>query len=395
MSVELDVRELEIPFDMIIGRPSICEHRLLRFDAELSKAGFETQISRNAQPLLTSKEPPIAPAISGEAGPKGFTSQSPEIGTTDRDESKDHALELLWILSEREHGRTESRYSVPAEAVMSSRPTGDTGMKVPTARLLTMGEPKNDSLGMPADQLHNSSAVGSVPVSGIPDTRGFVARPKWHQTKLDGSELNRAHMSELIHYEATAEGLEWMGQNDPVYVGEKVSPVVPKGSQPRSGMEGNLPRNESHPGEQVDEMSPIYCGPPSLRERCKQLCEKYDTIISTHLNPEPADLPPMELRVDEVKWRVSSNQGAARQQTGVKNTEVRRQVDKMLPLGVIKPSQAEHYSQVHLTPKPHTPQEWRFCIDYRWLNLACQGMGWPIPNIKNMLQRLGEKRAKY
>ena len=205
---------------------------------------------------------------------------------------------------------------------MSSRPTGDTGMKVPTARLFTMGEPKNDSLGMPADQLHNSSAVGSVPVSGIPDTKGFVAGTRWHQTKLDGSELNRAHMSELIHYEATAEGLEWMGHHDPFYVGEKVSPVVPKGSQPRSGMEGNLPRNDSHPGEQVDEMSPIYCGPPSLRERCKQLCEKYDTIISTHLNPEPADLPPMELRVDEVKWRVSSNQGAARQQNGVKNTEV-------------------------------------------------------------------------
>jgi hypothetical protein len=144
VSVELDVSELEIPFDMIIGRPSICEHRLLRFDAELSKAGFETQISRQAQPVLTSKEPPVAPAISEEVGPKGLTLQNPEIGSTDRGESKDRALELLWIVSEREHGRTESTYSVPAEAVMSSRPTEDTGMKVPTARLLTMREPKID-----------------------------------------------------------------------------------------------------------------------------------------------------------------------------------------------------------------------------------------------------------
>ena len=35
VSVELDVRELEIPYDMIIGRPSICKHKLLQFDAQL------------------------------------------------------------------------------------------------------------------------------------------------------------------------------------------------------------------------------------------------------------------------------------------------------------------------------------------------------------------------
>ena len=174
-------------------------------------------------------------------------------------------------------------------------------------------------------------------------------------------------MSELIHYEATAEGLEWIGHDDPIYAGEKDSPVIPEGSQPRC-------RNESHPREQGDEPTPVCLGPPSLRERCRQLCEKYDTIISTHLNPEPADLPPMELRVDEERWRVSSNQGPARQQTAVKNIEVRKQIDKMLPLGVMKASQAEYYSQVHVTPKPHTPQEWRFCIDYRWLNLVCKGM---------------------
>ena len=81
-------------------------------------------------------------------------------------------------------------------------------MKVLTARLHTMRELKNDTSGVPADQLYNSSAVGSVPMLGIPDTKGFVAKQRWYQTKLDGSELNRAHMSDLIHYKATAEGLE-------------------------------------------------------------------------------------------------------------------------------------------------------------------------------------------
>jgi len=142
-------------------------------------------------------------------------------------------------------------------------------------------------------------------------------------------------MSELIHYEATAEGLEWEGHDDPIYLGEKDSPVNPTGPQPRGGMKGSnaLPRNESQSGEKVDEPTPVCLGPPSLREQCRHLCRKYYKIISTHLNPEPADLPSMELNVDTVKWRVGSNQGPARQQTAVKNIEVRKQIDKLLPIG--------------------------------------------------------------
>ena len=102
VSVEIDSRELEIPYDMIIGRPSICEHKLLRFDAELSHAGSETLISRQTQPPLTSDEaPPLAPAKSVEAGLKGLTQQNPEMGTTDRNSSTDCDLELLWVISER------------------------------------------------------------------------------------------------------------------------------------------------------------------------------------------------------------------------------------------------------------------------------------------------------
>ena len=55
---------------------------------------------------------------------------------------------------------------------------------------------------------------------------------------------------------------------------------------------------------------------------------KHDTIISTHLYPEPAVLLSAELRVDVKRWRVSSNQGLARQQTGVKNFKVRKQIKR-------------------------------------------------------------------
>ena len=123
------------------------------------------------------------------------------------------------------------------------------------------------------------------------------------------------------------------------------------------------------------------------------LCAKYASVLSTSLNSQPALLPPMILKVDEQIWKVNSNRGAARNQTDIKQAEIKRQISHMVDIGVILASQAEYYSQVHLTPKPN--KAWRFCIDYRALNTASQGMGWPIPNIPEMLQRLGAKRPKY
>ncbi len=102
----------------------------------------------------------------------------------------------------------------------------------------------------------------------------------------------------------------------------------------------------------------------------------------------------MRLVVDESIWEDSANALPPRHHSQAKHEEVHKQVNKMLPLGVISESQAEYYSQVHLTPKP-TPGEWRFCIDYRRLNAAGKGMGWPIPNIPDMLRRLvGNRKAK-
>jgi hypothetical protein len=102
----------------------------------------------------------------------------------------------------------------------------------------------------------------------------------------------------------------------------------------------------------------------------------------------------MRLEVDKDLWEDPANALGPRLHTPMKQAEVAKQVNKMKPLGVIKDSQAPYYSQVHLTPKP-TPGEWRFCIDYRRLNVATKSMGWPLPNIMDMLRRLGSRGAKF
>ena len=140
-----------------------------------------------------------------------------------------------------------------------------------------------------------------------------------------------------------------------------------------------------------------YHGPLSLQRRVKQLCrEKHKQVFSTDLRSEPADLPPMEIEVDHAKWeKLKTNRLPARVQTVTKQQETQRQVEVMEELNVVKSEPlAQRYSQVMLTPKPNG--KWRFAIDYEPLNSALvMAESWPLPNIRDVLQRIGSKRAAY
>ena len=133
-------------------------------------------------------------------------------------------------------------------------------------------------------------------------------------------------------------------------------------------------------------------GNEKFRTKIKDLVIEYRDIFSTTLGSEPAYLPPMELEVDKSIWEVPANRTAPRPQTGLKENEIQKQIEKMLPNNIVRPSEAAHYSQAHMVPKPEG--KWRFCLDYRNLNKALKALGWPIPNINEMLQRIGAKRPK-
>ena len=79
------------------------------------------------------------------------------------------------------------------------------GIAMPTAKLSILREPKNGILGVPADQDgKTSSLLGGV----CSVSNGFNRNPKWHCTKLDIPELNRARKDAYVHYEASAEGVD-------------------------------------------------------------------------------------------------------------------------------------------------------------------------------------------
>ena len=125
------------------------------------------------------------------------------------------------------------------------------------------------------------------------------------------------------------------------------------------------------------------------------LLTRFTAIFSRTLKPEPAAVPPLELTVDKAKWECRHNAGPARNQSDTRRTEIKRQCDQMLDLKLISKSTSAWHSQVHLVPKPNSTK-WRFTIDFRQLNAATASiMNWPIPNIREMLGRIGQCHPKY
>ena len=126
------------------------------------------------------------------------------------------------------------------------------------------------------------------------------------------------------------------------------------------------------------------------------MVKEFEDVFSETLPAEPAKLPPFNIDADLVKWQVPRNSGPPRPQTPANQLEIKHQLDLLLSQNIIRTSQASHYSQVLLAEKPPKGSgKKRFCIDFVNLNNCSSSTAWPIPNIKQMLQRLGTKKAKY
>jgi hypothetical protein len=132
----------------------------------------------------------------------------------------------------------------------------------------------------------------------------------------------------------------------------------------------------------------------SLRSELETLVLEFEDIFKNELKSEHALVPaPLTVNINKQKWEVPKNKLPPRSLSTSKQKELREQIEMLLRLDVIKASEAEYHSQVPLVPKPNG--SWRFCIDYRNLNKCIKSQSWPIPNIRDMLRRLGDQKAKY
>ena len=120
--------------------------------------------------------------------------------------------------------------------------------------------------------------------------------------------------------------------------------------------------------------------------------KKFADIFSNELPKEPANIPPFNLIVDNLKWKVGKNRAPPRPQSSVKQTKLFKTILTLISQGIVENSQSPHYSQILMVPKPDGT--FRLCVDYRALNDCTADASWPVPNIAEMFRRIGSQKPK-
>ena len=92
------------------------------------------------------------------------------------------------------------------------------------------------------------------------------------------------------------------------------------------------------------------------------------------------------------EWKVARNRAPPRAQNPKKQAALFTTIETLLRQGIIRKSTSPHYSQVLLVPKPDNT--FRMCVDYRALDYCIPDASWPIPNIAEMLRKIGSRKPK-
>lgn len=145
---------------------------------------------------------------------------------------------------------------------------------------------------------------------------------------------------------------------------------------------------------------PEIVGNLPVHDKARRIVEDFRDVFSTTVGATPASVPPMKIKLKEGhKWFHRDNKQPYRRLSYEKEQALRAQLEELVKLGVVSKAPAAYYSQVHMVKKPqkdpNAPVQWRLCIDYRNLNDATEGISYPIPNIKHLLDRIGQRKAKW
>ena len=84
-------------------------------------------------------------------------------------------------------------------------------------------------------------------------------------------------------------------------------------------------------------------GSDTFKNKIQSVCLRYKHCFSQAVQPLQAKVIPLALEVDRNLREVAPNAGPPRPQSEIKLEEIKLEVDKMLKLGVIQPSQALYY----------------------------------------------------
>jgi hypothetical protein len=133
-------------------------------------------------------------------------------------------------------------------------------------------------------------------------------------------------------------------------------------------------------------------GSPEFQIPCKALLEQYNDIFSREVQSEPAKVSPFRFSVNLSEWHTNRNRSGRRNYDRTRQVALDEIIAKLLRAGIIRTSNASHYSHGFVVPKV-TAGQWRLVVDYKNLNKVCSTERWPIPDIKQILNRIGHSCA--
>lgn len=397
-NIYLDFRVIEgLPDDSIIGLESIREHSLTRvFDhlftkEEESHAVVKRSSTRSVDykpDVTTSKtvtrQPiceEILPQYEGQSKPAVYTetaeiqrntSGSPKVSTplSGKVRHKQGRIQLSG-LSPGTTASGEGRHSTITHDSAMPRPLSV--IPIRSVSFTTRGNPGTEnSASRPSNAILRQTLPGSLPV---------ICQSSTHTTTTYLCE-----MTEKL-YISKEDLLDIEDDDD--QIGDYIDP---------SPYEDWI-NSTSTSDPNADNLSRIRIFfPESMVEERKALWKvlvKYRTVFSKEVAAIPARIEPFVLTESkDSDWNTSNrHKQSSRLQSPAKQAAINKFIEKALELKVIVPSQATSWSQVHLTKKPDNT--WRFCIDFRGLNSVTQSMGWPIPIIIDILQRIGARKPKW
>ena len=126
---------------------------------------------------------------------------------------------------------------------------------------------------------------------------------------------------------------------------------------------------------------------PAFRDFLWELFNEYNAVFNEQLVDGGAKVPALELKVipGSPPPRVHGMRRLAPDPAAFMVTEVQR----LLAAGIIQRSVSRHRSGVVMD---HKKGKWRMCVDYSDVNKTLEGIQYPLPNIRDILDQLAGKK---
>ncbi|CAM4640752.1 unnamed protein product [Caretta caretta] len=297
----------------------------------------------------TQTEPVPEPEPAEQPTPDPVSALNPVLATSTPEGPTEPELAAADNPIQEAQPEPESQHSAPAESGSQSTETAPSPISLPEGP--SLGPQSHEELMSPAsrEQFQTEQEADES------------LQRAWTAARSNPPPLSSSNRSrELKVCQFTAQGGDDAEWPEGVYYEGKCAGGVEEVNL--SMTLGRMQRQQIQ--ELCTSYAPTFSATPGLTERA------YHSIDTGNAHP---------IRVQP--YRVSPQA----------KTAIEREIQDMLQMGVIRPSESAWASPVVLVPKPDG--EIRFCVDYRKLNAVTRPDNYPMPRTDELLEKLG--RAQF